>query len=247
MLDNAIAKRALRLFNERYRKLTGKALRHWLVTELGHKGTENIHLHGLIWTDIPIEKIQSLWQYGYTWPRNNHDAKKTYVNNKTINYITKYVHKQDEKHKHYNSKVLSSPGIGSNYINEHTLAKNGYKGTETDETYRTSSGHKIALPIYWRNKIYTDEQKEKLWLHKLDKQERYVCGEKIDISISDENYKLTLEYYRIKNKKLGYGNNRTNEAERQYEHENRVLNQMTRLKKGQYKSASGGVLTQDIG
>ena len=30
------------------------------------------------------------------------------------------------------------------------------------ETYRTSTGHKIAMPIYWRNKIYNDEEREKL-------------------------------------------------------------------------------------
>ena len=43
-------------------------------------------------------------------------------------------------------------------------------------------GHKQALPIYWRNKIYSEEEREKLWLQKLDKKERYVNGQKIDIS-----------------------------------------------------------------
>ena len=46
-LDNAIARHAVRKFNERWRKRYGKAIRHWLVTELGHNGTENIHLHGI--------------------------------------------------------------------------------------------------------------------------------------------------------------------------------------------------------
>ena len=50
-LDNAIATLATRRILERYRKKYKKTIRHWLVTELGHNGTENIHLHGIIWTD----------------------------------------------------------------------------------------------------------------------------------------------------------------------------------------------------
>ena len=34
-----------------------KSVRHWLITELGHNGTENIHLHGIIWTNKNIEAI----------------------------------------------------------------------------------------------------------------------------------------------------------------------------------------------
>ena len=61
-LDNAIAKLAVRKFNERWRKKYGKAVRHWLVTELGHNGTENIHLHGIIWAE-DISKLRDLWGY----------------------------------------------------------------------------------------------------------------------------------------------------------------------------------------
>ena len=50
-LDNEIARKAVRKFLERWRKNNKKSVRHWLVTELGHEGTENIHLHGIIWTD----------------------------------------------------------------------------------------------------------------------------------------------------------------------------------------------------
>ena len=49
--DNAIATLAVRRFLERWRKKHKKSVRHWLITELGHNGTENIHLHGIIWTD----------------------------------------------------------------------------------------------------------------------------------------------------------------------------------------------------
>ena len=47
-LDNAIATLAVRRFLENWRKKYKKSVRHWLITELGHNGTENIHLHGIL-------------------------------------------------------------------------------------------------------------------------------------------------------------------------------------------------------
>ena len=48
--DNAICAKAVRLFLERWRKKYKKSIRHWLVSEIGHNGTENVHLHGIIWS-----------------------------------------------------------------------------------------------------------------------------------------------------------------------------------------------------
>ena len=94
----------------------------------------------------------------------------------------KYITKVDEDHKGFKSVILTSAGIGKQYTeNKHKTSKNKYQGDKTDETYRLPNGAKSALPIYYRNKIYTDEEKEKLWLNKLDKQERYVNGTKISV------------------------------------------------------------------
>ena len=82
--------------------------------------------------------------------------------------------------------------------------ENKNKGNETSETYRTNTGHKIALPIYWRNKIYTEEEREKLWIQKLDKAERWVCGEKISVKHSDKDYINVVKYHRERTIKLGY-------------------------------------------
>ena len=48
--NNELAIFAVRYFLERWRKKRKKSVKHWLVTELGHNGTERIHLHGIIWT-----------------------------------------------------------------------------------------------------------------------------------------------------------------------------------------------------
>jgi len=173
-LDNELATLSTRRFLERWRKKHKKSVKHWLVTELGHENTENIHIHGIIFTDHK-EDIEKIWQYGYVY-------KGEYVNERTISYITKYITKTDEKHKYYTPKILTSPGVGKEYINKIDSKNNKYKGKETTETYKNRQGHKMNLPTYYRNKIYTEEEREELWINKLDKNTRYVCGEKIDIS-----------------------------------------------------------------
>ena len=185
-LDNEVATLAVRRFLERWRKKHKKSVKHWIVTELGQNNTERIHMHGIIWTDESSKEIEERWSYGNVWIGDKENE--GYVNEKTINYIVKYVNKVDEKHKEYNSKILTSAGIGKNYINRIDSKNNKYKGKETDETYKTRQGVKLNMPIYYRNKIYTEEEREKLWIHKLDENIRWVCGEKVDISKGDEDY-----------------------------------------------------------
>ena len=45
--NNDIATKDIRLCLERVRKLTGKSVKHWFITELGHEKTERLHLKGL--------------------------------------------------------------------------------------------------------------------------------------------------------------------------------------------------------
>jgi len=192
-LDNEIATAATRLFLERWRKEHKKSVKHWLVTELGHKGTENVHLHGIIWTDKGSNEIEKHWQYGWVWKgKKVNDQLINYVNDKTVNYITKYVTKVDVKHPNYSPIILCSKGIGNNYTNTYNYKKNKYNGKDTKETYTTRSGTQLPLPIYYRNKIYTEEEREQLWLQKLDQKIRWVNGIKIDISQNDDTYYKVL-------------------------------------------------------
>jgi hypothetical protein len=230
--DNAIATVAVRYFLERYRKKYKKSIRHWLITELGHNGTENIHIHGILWTDQKLDEIEKIWNYGWIWKGKKKNGKtENYVNNRTVNYIIKYITKKDEIHKNYKSIILTTAGIGKNYIQSYNATNNKYNGKQTNEAYRTESGHKLALPIYWRNKLYTEEQREKLWLIKLDKQTRYVCGEKIDISKGEDEYYKALKYHQQRNKKLGYGNGQKTWEQTQYETQRRnIMNEKRKEK-----------------
>lgn len=245
--DNKIAKIGTRRFLERWRKEHGKSLRHWLITELGHRGTENIHLHGIIWTD-DVQQLEKFWKYGYVWKGYYKNGKLiNYVNESTVGYITKYVNKVDTKYRCYKPTMLTSSGMGRGYTKPEkyyshseewlhrdkngiwrlkrynkykiidTLSVNAksnqYRGINTDDTYRTSTGHKLPLPTYYRNKIYTDDEKEKIWIHKLDKEEKWICGDRIDLTKDgwEENFFKLRQFHRRNNAALGYGNAYTNQ------------------------------------
>ena len=69
-----------------------------------------------------------------------------------------------------------------------------------------------------------------LWLHLLDKQERYVLGTKIDISKNEDEYYKRLEYARNLNMIKGYGSNEDSTDEEEYKRLKKELNWKTRQK-----------------
>lgn len=219
--DNEIASIGIRRFTERWRKKFKKAPRHWFVTELGHQGTENIHIHGILFENTNEIELREIWKYGHIVIGN-------YCTSRTINYIVKYITKIDEEHKYYNPRIFNSKGLGKEYVKREGIHKNKYK-KETDESYINEKGFKQNLPMYYRNKIYTEEEREKLWLEKLDKKIRYVDGVKIDISKSDEEYFKALKIARAKNERLGYGNDEINWERKKYEQQLRNINYEKRV------------------
>ena len=68
------------------------------------------------------------------------------------------------------------------------------------------SGLKVALPIYLRNKIFDENQREELWMQKLNQKKRFVCGETIDISNERgiNLYFKCLKYHQERTEALGY-------------------------------------------
>ena len=196
--ENKLATRAVRLFLERVRKDTKKSLRHWLTTEKGHTGTKRIHMHGIIWHDRARELIEKHWKYGFVYLGQ-------YVNEKTISYVVKYITKVDMENKDFESKVLCSAGIGKGYIEGINAKNNAYNGEDTNGTYRLSNGTRINLPTYYRNKIYSEEEREELWKLRLDDGKVWICGE--EVNIDDENdYNNLLLYHRRRAKEI-YGYN----------------------------------------
>ena len=133
---------------------------------------------------------------------------------KTINYITKYMLKVDVDHKNVRGKVLCSAGLGKGYTERIDAQNHKYKKGETNERYRTRTGIKLNLPIYYRNKLFTEEERELIFLDKIEKGIIYVMGQPVNREDEDYYIKL-LEEGRKKEQKL-YGERRKDWEQVQY-------------------------------
>lgn len=210
--SNAVAGKAVRLFLERVRKDYKKSIKHWLITELGQDKTERIHLHGVFFMEYPINKewLNKYWKYGIT------DTGQ-YCNERTINYIIKYVTKIDITHKNFKPQIFCSKGLGSNYITEFAKNKHKYNGQNTRDYYTLPNGNKVNLPIYYRNKLYTEKEREKLWCDKLDKNTRYILGTEIRKANQNQEYILSvLEKAQEINRATGYGDHTAEWKKQEY-------------------------------
>lgn len=211
---NAVAGLAVRRYLERWRKKYKKSQRHWLITEMGQEESERIHLHGIVFSafEISTEEFASIWKYGNV-------VIGQYCNMRTIYYVTKYVTKLDQKHKGYVPQIFCSAGLGNIYTERELVRIIHRYQDETDETYRFPNGQKCNLPIYYRNKLFTEEQREKLWVQKLDQNTRYVNGvrvDNVDTVEGEDRYFRLLRIAQFKNLQLGYGDNTEEWKQRDY-------------------------------
>lgn len=195
--ENDIAKIAVKLFRERCRKHTKKSPKHWFITELGHQGTERIHLHGFLFGNWTKEMLAERWKYG----KVDLDER---ISVRTINYVVKYVTKVDKQNPGFKARVLCSPGIGKQYIISEQVKRHAWHGKDTITTYLLKNGREVGLPTYYRNKIWSDEQKSLLFGYKLDKGEKWVLGNEISKLSEDEKYQI-IKDARERNEKAGYG------------------------------------------
>lgn len=220
---NKCAQFAMRRFLERWRKKYGKSVQHWFITELGHEGTERIHLHGIIFSNEPHtnEEFEKIWSYGWTYTGE-------YCTERTINYIIKYVTKIDPDHKTYEADIFCSAGLGKRYLrNNMILEKHQFAGKDTIQYYTLKNGQKVALPKYYRNKLWTQKERDQLWTNILDEDRTYVRGIRCDNISSEEGYRnyttLLAEQQKV-NKQLGYGSTDIEWKEQIYKVSFKMLN-----------------------
>lgn len=199
---NEIATKEVRLFLERIRQTSRekKSIKHWIVTEKGHTNTRRIHIHGIFWHPNKAGLsylLNKCWTAGYSYQGK-------YVNDKTVNYIVKYMTKPDLDNPEYKGIVLCSPGLGSNYINRQDAKRNKYreyKGehNKTDETYRFRDGSLAALPKYYKEKLYTEREREELWIQKQEEGYKFIMGEKhkVESEEDEKKWEKLIQYYRI--------------------------------------------------
>lgn len=200
---------AIRRSLERWRKDNKKSLKHWFITELGHEGTERIHAHGIIFSDKPLEFKQirktkdsydcewKYWRYGFV-------NVGTYVSERTINYLMKYVTKVDTDHKNFIGYIFCSPGLGKTWLENHKDIYT-YEPNKSIDYIRLNTGKKVAIPAYYKNKCYNEEERELIWREKMDIHQQIVAGntyQEKDYPVINKIRKKAQEI----NESLGYGN-----------------------------------------
>ena len=112
---------------------------------------------------------------------------------------------------------MCSAGIGKKFT-ETLAAKLTYKyrPKESAEYYTLNNGHKVALPIYYRNKFYTAEERDKMWTERLDQHKIYVNGLEVEHIDTPEGYSKYMRIIREQqkwNEAIGYGNREWKEVE----------------------------------
>lgn len=228
---NAVAEYAVRHMLERFRKDYKKSIKHWLITELGHEGTERIHLHGILFSDNELEFSEKMdnnlrnwkyWKYGHIYIGD-------YVNQKTINYISKYITKIDNDHKNFKGQILASPGIGKTYIDklEQLELKKLYPKHKIDY-YRLENGAKVKLPTYYKNKLYNEKEREDKWREFMDAEKINILGN--EHSLNTPSLPLILEKAKDTNTFHGYGNDTKEWRKKDYNITKRMLQHAEREK-----------------
>ena len=88
--------------------------------------------------------------------------------------------KVDIKHPTFKQIVLASAGIGSGYFDRlaYLWQKQNYKNINVP-TYTFRNGTKMAMPKYYKNKIFTEEERETMWINNLNRGLLWIYGEKV--------------------------------------------------------------------
>jgi hypothetical protein len=155
------------LFMKRLRKNTGqRGIKYFACGEYGSK-RKRPHYHAIIWSNIFGKE-----SYENAWRNFNEDLNSKIpmgqvhvgsVSTGSIAYVCKYMdkpnqvglHKRDDRIKEFRRM---SQGLGENYL---TPAVIKYHQKNLDKLYTVHKGYKVPLSKYYRDKIFTQEEKDK--------------------------------------------------------------------------------------
>lgn len=161
----------IRKFLERVRKKYKRSFKHWIVSEYGTRRTKRLHLHGIFFDPpFPPWELTKYWKYGNTDSRVLIPERVIYC----TGYINKLVRGLDYNLLEDPDKrqwVFSSPGIGKSYTDDPTVQAFSHQhGIPIIFGYQNNKP--FALPRYYRQKLFTDDELENLtqsyFLHQSD-------------------------------------------------------------------------------
>lgn len=152
-------KKYLKLYIDRLRKRLGYRPKYFIVPEIGQdqEYTNRLHFHGIIFdtpeSKIPYSVIRDLWHYGI--------ADTGYCNDKTCNYVVKYILKDYSKELGIDFKpfVFCSNGIGKSYLDDLSNKSKWHINNFDFRDYIMFGNCRYPLPVYYRDKLYSESVK----------------------------------------------------------------------------------------
>lgn len=152
----SLSKRDLTLFFKRLRKHNCEQIKYYAVGEYG-ENTKRPHYHIILFNCV-VDTISKSWELGNVHYGN--------VTNASVAYNLKYIQKL---HKNKMAKgddrqpefATMSKRLGKEYITKNMIA--WHKADLTTRMYcNLPGGKKIAMPRYYKDQIYTDQERKKV-------------------------------------------------------------------------------------
>lgn len=178
-----LVKRDVQTFLKRFRKKIGRKVRYYCVGEYG-TDTYRPHYH-LIMFNVGYddsEDVQSCWGLGHVHVGD--------VTIQSISYVCKFhVNKTNAPRGTLPSFTLMStkPAIGAGYVDR--MSK--YHSESITRSYYSDGNIKKHLPRYYKNKLYSKEEREEMAL-------RYVDSTYDAVYVDAHPDYFRDRYYRIK-------------------------------------------------
>lgn len=151
-----VTKRDPQLFFKKLRKYNPVGIKYYLAAEYG-SNTYRPHYHVILF-NCSEKSIVQAWSQGNVWYGT--------VSGASVGYTLKYISKSSRIPLHINDDRvpefgLMSKGLGKSYLTDAMLK------WHTDDLYNRmycnlTDGRKIAMPRYFRKKIYTEAELEEI-------------------------------------------------------------------------------------
>lgn len=210
-----LCKRDFQLFMKRLRKIQkkyepkSKSIKYYAAGEYGETYSRP-HYHAIIFNVGSIDWFSEAWSLesdsGVREALGSLDVGQ--VSNDSVAYVAKYIdkakripmHNRDDREREFS---LMSKGLGANYMTDEIVK---YHKEHLDELYLTKEGgYRIAMPKYYRDKIFSETEKVRQ-LHiikdKLDEEE-----EKLIKEVQDKGYHyLSWKAMRRNNEQVKFDN-----------------------------------------
>ncbi|AXL15349.1 replication initiator protein [Microviridae sp.] len=150
-----LRRRDLTLFWKRLRKKQSSKIKYYAVGEYGSK-TQRPHYHAIVFNVEDTDFFADAWQLGHVDIGNVSDA--------SIFYTASYINKSglhipefrgDDRIREFS---VMSRFLGSNYLSDPVIA---YHRADPERNFVTlDGGCKVPLPKYYRDKIYSEAERE---------------------------------------------------------------------------------------